>query len=134
MFLLVSEKWITDISNFLLTDKNYFNQGTSCKLFLDDVEDLLAESDSDSAPEDVDFLSSKSTALQQAKDATQQIGLEKAKQKDKRKKQDTLFKEQKVRKVFNLLTFDCYCNRAEPPQLEINAAVLILQKRIYNPY
>ena len=62
----------------------------------EEVNRLLAESDSDSAPEDVDFVSSKANALQRAKNVRQQLEEEKTKQKDKRKKLDSLYKQQKV--------------------------------------
>ena len=53
--------------------------------------------DSDSAPEDIGFQASKEETLSKVKEAIKQIENEKHRKKLKRKKQDELFKEQKVK-------------------------------------
>ncbi|XP_063408504.1 uncharacterized protein LOC134692070 isoform X2 [Mytilus trossulus] len=59
-------------------------------------------SDEDDAPEDVSFKTGKQTALQQMRDAIKNINAEKIKTKEKRRKIDEQFKEQKKRKMEEL--------------------------------
>jgi len=61
----------------------------------------VIESDSDDAPEDVDFVRSRESALQQVKNVMQQIGRTEQKKKEKRKHQEEKFKEQKARVLYD---------------------------------
>ena len=67
-------------------------------LFAEDSDDnVLSTDDDDDAPEDVSFQTGKQTALQQMRDAIKHINEEKIRVKEKRRKIDQQFKEQKVR-------------------------------------
>ena len=61
----------------------------------------MLESDSDDAPEDVDFVRSRVNALQQVKEVMQHIGRTEQKKKEKRKHQEEKFKEQKARDLYD---------------------------------
>ena len=71
-------------------------------------EDLLVESDSDSAPEDIGFEMGKATALKQVKDALLQMDVKKVKAKERRKRQEELFKQQKVSEPNSARNIDQY--------------------------
>ena len=70
-----------------------------------DENDVLASDESDSAPEDIDFKVSRETTLSRVRKTMKQIEDERQKKKLKRKKQDKLFKEQKVSKMDNNILF-----------------------------
>lgn len=65
----------------------------------DSDDNVLSTDDDDDAPEDVSFQTGKQTALQQMRDAIKHINEEKIRVKEKRRKIDQQFKEQKKRKM-----------------------------------
>lgn len=65
----------------------------------EDSDDNVLSTDDDDAPEDVSFKTGKQTALQQMRVAIKHINEEKIKVKEKRRKIDQQFKEQKKRKM-----------------------------------
>ena len=69
------------------------------KIFILDSSENEQISDDDGAPEDISFTSGRMAALQQMRDAIKNINAEKLKVKEKRKKIDEQFKEQKVEKL-----------------------------------
>ena len=74
------------------------------------------ESDSDAAPEDIAFTSSREKALQKVRDALNQIGNEKQKLKQKRRNRDDQFREQKVSVL--TITFTVFIRIEAPSRIE----------------
>jgi len=82
-----------------------------CFLFTEDSDDnVLSTDDDDDAPEDVSFQTGKQTALQQMRDAIKHINEEKIRVKEKRRKIDQQFKEQKVNIHFKIISFQRSCD------------------------
>jgi hypothetical protein len=107
-------------------------------LFTEDSDDnVLSTDDDDDAPEDVSFQTGKQTALQQMRDAIKHINEEKIRVKEKRRKIDQQFKEQKVNiyilKSFHSKGHVIFCSCCQPfclPVAVINISHFDLCRRI----